>query len=560
MPPTAAGIRSLRIGLPQTGQPFLFTKVLNVRDEPLSIRARIMTMHTFQTIQMAWQSAAFLLGLVVWFWQWRIVALKQSEGQRTTRNTFILTVALALIIGSMGSLLIQWRALHDALIVGFPVAVVAVIAWLVWRYWPRASRPEFSTEPPLPESPAPQIGIPPVIAAIALLLSLSLLSVSAAPLESTLQRVPVIGQPEGWTPTASIVSAGYSGTVNDRVAMLDATLQFSALTPGQVVPLFGDDVAVQQFSVKNGRAELVRDGASIAVRFGTGGSATLQVRILVKITGDVTKRRLAFAIPPALSSQVSLVLDEPGADVDFPVAVLFKRILNADKTRVEAVMGSADRVELLWTPRVKSAAEVAATVFCQNAALATFGDGVLNVRATPPDYQITQGELRQARVQLPAGQKVIARREGKRNPHVGDQNESGAQILVVDLLRGNAARLAADVLETERIMDALPANVAVETYACAGGETRKWPDRLCAARRNWRYRSRRRPGLERVDAEEFGRTVTDTTTNLTSVFRFANPGFALCIRADAIQPEIEAVVRNNFHVGAEQVLLFLVRD
>ena len=47
--PTVAGIRSLRIELPQTGQPFLFTKVLNVRDEPLSIRARIMSLHTFQT-------------------------------------------------------------------------------------------------------------------------------------------------------------------------------------------------------------------------------------------------------------------------------------------------------------------------------------------------------------------------------------------------------------------------------------------------------------------------------------------------------------------------------
>jgi type II secretory pathway pseudopilin PulG len=110
---TAAGIRSLRIELPQTGQPFLFTKVLNVRDEPLSIRAQVMTTHAFQTIQMAWQSAAFLFGLVVWCWQWR----------RAQRSTFILAVALALILGSVGSLLIQWRALHDALIVGFPVAV-----------------------------------------------------------------------------------------------------------------------------------------------------------------------------------------------------------------------------------------------------------------------------------------------------------------------------------------------------------------------------------------------------------------------------------------------------
>ena len=162
--PTATGIRSLRIELPQTGQPFLFTKVLNVSDEPLSIHARIMTLHTFQTIQMAWQSAAFLLGLVVWWWQWR----------RPHRNTFILAVAMALIVGSVCSLLIQWRALHDALIVGFPVVALAVIAWLVWKYWPREAGSA-------PESPPPEMGIPPVGASIAIALLLGINSVSAAP-------------------------------------------------------------------------------------------------------------------------------------------------------------------------------------------------------------------------------------------------------------------------------------------------------------------------------------------------------------------------------------------
>ena len=154
--PTVAGIRSLRIELPQTGQPFLFTKVLNIRDEPLSIRARIMPLHTFQTIQMTWQTAAFLFGLVVWWWQWR-------RGRIAT--AFILTVALALILGSVCSLLVQWRALHDALIVGFPVVTLAVIAWLVWKYWPRGQ--QAGTPEPPPEPPAPDCGLPPVMAAIA---------------------------------------------------------------------------------------------------------------------------------------------------------------------------------------------------------------------------------------------------------------------------------------------------------------------------------------------------------------------------------------------------------
>ena len=161
----------------------MFTKVLNVRDEPLSIRARIMPLHTFQTIQMAWQSVAFLLGLVVWWWQWRLAQ----------RNTFILTVALALILGSVCSLLIQWRALHDALIVGFPVVTVAIIAWLVWKYWPRGSRPA-------PESPASAMGIPPVLASIALLFALSLSTATAADSRITDHES-----------RASIVSASYSG-------------------------------------------------------------------------------------------------------------------------------------------------------------------------------------------------------------------------------------------------------------------------------------------------------------------------------------------------------------
>ena len=286
----------------------------------------------------------------MWWWQWR----------RVDRNTFILTVALALILGSVCSLLVQWRALHDALIVGFPVVTLAVMAWLVWRYWPRSHKSE-PPEPPPAEPPAPDF----------------------QPAAGDGRHRPAV---RAWfdqrgrcqfrtrqfrqsaeSAIASIVSASYSGTVNDRVALLNATLQFASATAGQIVPLFGDDVAVQQFTVKGGSAELVRDGDGVAAQLNSRGTVTLQIKMLVKIAGDVTKRRLAFGIPPALSSQVALALDESEADVDFPTAISFKRILDKDKTRVEAVIGSGDRIELLWTPRVKRAAEVAATVFCRNA-------------------------------------------------------------------------------------------------------------------------------------------------------------------------------------------------
>jgi len=532
-----AGIRSLRIELPQTGQPFLFTKVLNVRDEPLSIRARIMSLHTFQTIQMMWQTVAFLLGLVVWWWQWH----------RVDRNTFMLTVALALIVGSVCSLLVQWRTLHDLLIIGFPVVTLAVIAWLVWCYWPRSLKPK-SAEPPPAGPPRPASSLPPVMTIVTLLLALSVAGAHAA---SSELRIPDSG-----IASASIISAVYSGTVNDRVALLNATLQFSSATAGQTIPLFGGDVAVQKFTFKGSSAELIRDGNGVAVQFNSRGSVTLQVKLLVKIAGDVTKRRLTFGIPPALSSQIALALDESEADVDFPTAISFKRTLDKDKTRVEAVVGAGDRIELLWTPRVKRAAEVAATVFCRNAALVTFGGGVVNVRATL-DYQITQGELRQARVQLPPGQRLL-RVEGKEIRTWETGNENGAQVLVVDLLKGVSSSWKLTV-ETEKILAVLPASEAVavphaldvkrETGLVALQGTEELGLSVESV-----------SGLERVDAEEFAQAGADKTSRLFSVFRFANPGVTLRVRVETIQPEIEAMVRNNFRVSAEQVALSATID
>ena len=57
--------------------------------------------------------------------------------------------------------------------------------------------------------------------------------------------------------------------------------------------------------------------------------------------------------------------------------------------------------------------------------------------------------------------------------------------------------------------------------------------------------------LQRVDAEEFGRAGVDKTDGLLSVFRFLKPDFALRARAETVQPQIEAIVRNNIRVGTD---------
>jgi len=521
-PAKATGLRSIRIEIPRTGTEFLFTKILNVRDEPLRVSARIMSLSAFQQRHMFAQVAAFVAGLLLLGWQWR-----------TARNTFLLTIALVLMLGSVASLLIAWKALHDLLIIGFPLGALAVIAWLIWKFWPRGVTPtETATGP---------AAVPPALAGWVLLLALSLAVNSACAAEAAAPVAHV-----------SLLNASYTGTVNDSVAELEAVIQLTAAQAGQRLPLFGGDVAVRSFSAKPSSARLVRDGQTVAVELPRKGDATLRLQLLVRLGGDVAKRQLAFAIPPALTSRLALTLDQPDADIEFPGAISFQRHTEQQRTRITALMGADGKVALAWTPRVKRAAEIAATVMCQNSALVSFGGGVFNVRSVL-DYQVTQGELRQARVQLPAGHRLL-RVEGEAIRTWTTREENGGQLLLVELLRGVSPGYRLTV-ETEHALAPLPATAlvtlphALEVKRETGLIALRTDDEI-------ELTVERQNELQRVDATTFATAAGDPgATNLNSVFRFLKPDFALSARVAALQPQIEAVARNHFRVGDDQLHL-----
>ncbi|MGC3959802.1 MAG: type II secretion system protein [Verrucomicrobiota bacterium] len=537
-PAKAAGLRSIRIDIPRTGNAFLFAKVLNVRDEPLSVSASIMSLQTFQQRQMMAQVAAFLTGLVVWFWQWR-----------GSRNSFVLTLALALMFGSVASLLIAWRALHDVLIVGFPIILLMVVSWLVWKFWARRTKNEAAAEVSRdPDEPgAPEI--PPAVAGL-VVAALLALPLSAQATSVTLDPVPV--------PTnVSVLSATYTGSVNERVAQLDAIVRVNAAQANQKIALFGEDVAVQSFSAKPRDAKIVREGKTVSVLLPRKGEVTLQLKLLVRLSGDVAKRQLAFAIPAALTTRLNLTIDQPDADVEFPGAISFQRATEAQQTRLDALMGSGDRVTLAWTPRVKRAAEVAATVMCQNAALVSFGGGVMSVRSVL-DYQVTQGELRSVRVKLPAGQRLL-RVEGDSIRTWTTKEEGGAQILVVDLLKGMTPNYRLTV-ETEKALEALPMTATVETPHALDVKRETGLVAL-RAEDELEFSVARTDELQRVDTAAFASSgAGQNASGVTSAFRFLKPEFTLEARVTALQPQIEAVVRNSLRVGDEQLSLTATID
>jgi prepilin-type processing-associated H-X9-DG protein len=518
-PATGPRMRAIHIDIPKEGQAFVFTKVLNLGGEPLGIDVKIMRLRTFQALQMLLQVSAFIAGVLVCWRQWN-----------RRRNTLVMTFGLALALCAVGSLLLAWRMLHLALIWLAPVLLLAVIAWLTWRFWPRPR--------PAPEQ-APQTGfepgLPPAVATIALLFTC--LTATAETL------VPGAN--------VSVLSASYAGAIHEQVAEITAVLRVSTSKPEQKLKLFGDDVAVQEFSAKPVSARLVREGKEVSVLLPGSGEATLQLKLLVKLEGDVTRRQLAFGVPGALTSQLSLTIDQPDAEVEFPAAVSLKQATSKQQTHIDAVMGSGERVELLWTPRVKRAAEIAANVICHNASLVTLGGGVVNAR-TILDYQVTQGELRQIRIRIPAGHRLL-RVEGEGIRTWQTKTEGEEQTLSVELLKGVAPayRLA---VETERTLDALPAMVKADV---AHAIDVKRETGLVALRSedDLELNVESTSELYRVDAEEFSRAFEKKDLGTINAFRFLKPDFSLATRVAAVQPRIEAVLKNNVWLGQEQIAI-----
>jgi hypothetical protein len=541
--PVISGLRSIRIDIPRTGQAYTFAKVLNVSDEPLSVRISVMKLTAFRIMRSGLQLGFFLAGL---FLIWR-------EWHRSPSRSLRLTIGLALVLGAVASLGVATRALHSMLIVAVPLLLAALVIWLGRKLWPRR-----------PLSPAPEESLPsqtqggsspaassPAAALALLFLLLALFSSSARADEISTDESKISNQQSAITNAVSLVSATYTGAVREKVAQFDVALMVSTIATNQTIPLFGGDVAIESFNTESKGAMLIRLGRGVALRLADKGSAMLKLKLAVKLSGDVTKRQLSFNIPPALSSKLSLSLDEPEADVEFPSAVAFKRATDKEQTRVEAILGAGDRVDLFWTPRMKRVGDMAASIFAQNTTLVSVAGGAVNTRSVI-DYQISQGELRQAKLRLPAGQRLL-RVEGEWIRTWEMHDEGNAQILTVDLLKGVSPNYHLTI-ETERLLDKLPASVRIEVphvqdviresglVALRGGEE------LSLTMEETR-------DLQRIDAVEFAKGGVFKAAGIIGAYRFIKQGFQLTARAETIQPEIEAVVRNDLRIGFEQVMM-----
>ena len=630
--PTAVGLRSIRIDIPRSGRQFSFTKVLNLKQEPLSISMAVQPLSAHATVQWIGQVGLFFVGLGFAFMHWL----------RSPRKTLFITIGLAVAVYAVLWKSTSSRTLHWLFILGFPFAGTLLLAWIGACFWPRrgGARRAESTVPgaqtadgkskksevrsetfgtsadgeAAPHSPPPihdsSVANPKKVGRARKKRGSSGGSAATILLATLLGASPVSGNQYGHyaapgdSGTITLTTAKYRGTVSDKTAAFDVELLMSNTGTNQLFNLFSGDVAVQEFTVhqrsagfqpaRNGAPgietsdstktdignastaggggsvrsktgaggprhptggtpapRVVREGANVRLWFPEPGKATIQLRLLVSLDGDAAKRQLKFGLPPALASDFELIIPEPDAAVEFPTAVTLQREVRGTNTTVKAVIGAADRVDLTWTPRLKKLAEMEATVFVENLSAINLGGGVVNTRSLL-NYQILQGEIGQAKVRLPFGQRLL-RVDGQSIRTWEIHREGEQEVLTVDLIKGVTQSYTLTI-ETEKALGNLPADVSVliphvtdvrrETGLI--GLTAGEEIALTVGTAN---------NLQRVDTAEFDKAAAKKLPKAGTAYRYFKPGFELTVHAETVVPELEAVSRNHFRLGYEMLHL-----
>ncbi|MCF7708542.1 MAG: type II secretion system GspH family protein [Verrucomicrobia bacterium] len=529
--PMASGIRPIRVEVPETGYAYEFKRVMNISGEPLRIKARIMERKTMNGIRTGIQLVLFLVGLV----------LIVTQLRKSTRSSLTLAIGWLLVIESVVNIFLYWRILGTVMVVAIPLLAACLIAMVFMRFRCKSGSGD---EPP--DVGNSYKGASPATSSVVFLaLCLGVNTLYGAALDNTGADTTS----DGATPAVSVVSAEYSGDIGEKAAQLQATLTVKCIETNRVLRLFGEDVVVGGFAASPTGPEIIRRDNGVYLWLPDRGEFDLNLSIASTLKGDAAEKRLQFGLPPALFSEFSLVIHEKDAQVEFPSAVAFRKIPGETQTQIEAVVGGNKGVDLRWKPRMKKAAEVEATVFCENTSVITLGDGVVRAESDMK-FNITQGEVQGLRMRLPADQRLVSVNTGSmrtwylEEPAAGETN--AGPILELQLYQGVTGELKVSIV-TEKLMPELPARIQLDVPHAA--EVQRETGMIGIASTEELNIDMGSNTLQRLDTAELSRISGFDTANMNSAFRYLKPGFKLSAAASIAESEITATVLNRSLVG-----------
>ncbi len=339
----------------------------------------------------------------------------------------------------------------------------------------------------------------------------------------------------------TLAAASYKLAVHREVARVEAEFKFTVREPRQKFTLFREVIALDEFTCTQEGAQLLREGAALVLSLPNAGEAVVKVKFLTKHAGTDAKRSLAFGIPPALTSKVDVTLEEADSEVEMPTAVTLESASGGNQTLVNAIIGASDRLELSWKPRVQKAREVAVSANVRNYTIISFSRGGVQARSIL-NYELEKGELREARLALPAGWTLMKVEGGKVLRNYAVTEENGQSVLVAQLNAGVTAKWPL-TLNLERPLAAPPVGqpssvpLSVVTALDVKQETGFVAVQSLG---DLAHEVTTSTGLSKSDVTRFANASKLPVSTGASVLEYVQTGFELAAQVETILPELTA--------------------
>lgn len=543
----ALGLLPVRIGLPKEGHAWLFSKVLNTDNEPLGISATLFSLQLVHVILLVLAAALLFAGLYA--------------GWKGHVNSSDLGIALCIVLlfFSAGVFAYAERVLYHFML-AVPLVLAAVAVAAVLRGGPRATDDQPGSGPDSAgdvagggATGAASPGVVVLALAVGMLVSWS--SMKAQAEEPAREPLKINFTKSVFKGIVTEGVARFEGEIMaDVVAPLDRDGEPSRMYRPADRVLLGKEAALESFATKGKGAKLMTKGDGTVLHAEHPGSYRVKLGFITKVKGDAAGRALTFDLPAGICTLVDCSLDEREATVTAPTAVSVERTFGGGRTDVKLVIGPLQRLDLRWIPRVKRAREAAVAAFCRSVTTIRSGEGAV-VLYGGLAYQVTQGEMLMARVQVPKELRLLRVAGDKVRSWESRSNAAGTELLVE--MKAPLDQSDVLTLESEMTLPELPATVNVNLpapldvqRACGylGVESEDEIESIVKTQ----------AGVQQIDPAEF---VTQLMKGMPAggevqqAFQFWKPDSQVLLDIRRVRPETKVSVSEVFELSEKDVFL-----
>ena len=359
------------------------------------------------------------------------------------------------------------------------------------------------------------------------------------------------GQPP--QPVAAVISkAAYDGRVENQLARLDATYTIQVLTePWAEIPLRFGDAAVGKMTASDDKVVLRGAGeGTYSLLFPAKGTFTVELELVSRVRTSTEGRGFELDVPAVGITTLNMTIPAPDQTVEVtPHLVSVPVEADANSTKIQASVGSTQRLAARWYPRVGKTPEMELLTTVQNQLSVRVADGLLHADAVLT-YQVLRGQLSQVKVAVPLGHRIL----DVSAPNLKGWKavaEANRQVVTVDLLGDESKSVpieihteapapegtfdAAGIEQDGKVHGIHSLDVIRESGLLVVGHG---PELTLAVEQQ--------QGLTRIEAGEAPESVRRPDH---LYYKFYSPDFRLQVSAQAVEPRIQVdhATRLEFH-------------